>query len=150
MDHILIEFFFFFHRDLKKQSGVDIGPQGEYSAFIDQCYDYEEREYTYRVCMFKDAKQISKGGGSDVTVGYWDSWSGPESNKYLKMKYVNGATCWNGPARSLTVTLRCGLEHKAVDVREPSRCEYAMIFETPLACDETMATTTLHSDHVEF
>jgi len=141
----------FFSRDLKKQSEVDVGPLGEYSAFIDQCYDYEEREYTYRICMFKDVKQIPKGGGGDVTVGYWDSWSGPENHKYLKMKYANGATCWNGPARSLTVTFRCGLEHKIIDVREPSRCEYAMIFETPSACDETIAaTTTLHSEHVEF
>ncbi|CAF0901189.1 unnamed protein product [Adineta ricciae] len=136
--------------DLKKQSGVDTGPQGEYSAFIDQCYDYEEREYTYRVCMFKDARQIPKGGGSEVTIGYWDSWSGPAENKYLRMKYANGATCWNGPPRSLTVTFRCGIEHKPVDVREPSRCEYAMIFETPSACDETVAATTSHSTHVEF
>jgi protein kinase C substrate 80K-H len=66
------------------------------------------------------------------------------------MKYTNGASCWNGPARSLTVTFRCGLEHKIIDVREPSRCEYAMTFETPSACDETIATTNLHFDHVEF
>jgi len=100
--------------------------------------------------MFKDAKQISKGGGSDVNIGSWDSWCGPEGNKYLKMKYTNGASCWNGPARSLTATFRCGLEHKIIDVREPSRCEYAMTFETPSACDETIATTNLHFDHVEF
>ncbi|CAF4795923.1 unnamed protein product [Rotaria sp. Silwood1] len=136
--------------DLKRQAEVDVGIQGEYSAFIDQCYDYEEREYTYRLCMFKDAKQISKGGGSDVTIGYWDSWCGPTDNKYLKMKYSNGATCWNGPARSLTVTFQCGIEHKIIDVREPTRCEYAMLFETPSACDETIATTALHHDHEEF
>ncbi|CAF2752166.1 unnamed protein product [Rotaria sp. Silwood2] len=136
--------------DLKKQSDVDVGIHGEYSAFIDQCYDYEEREYTYRTCMFKDAKQISKGGGSDVIIGYWDSWSGPADNKYLKMKYSNGATCWNGPARSLTVTFQCGIEHKIVDVREPTRCEYAMLFETPSACDETIAATLIHPDHQEF
>ena len=136
---------------MKKQSDVDVGPHGEYSAVIDQCYDFEEREYTYRICMFKDAKQISKGGGNDVSIGHWDSWCGPEDDKYLKMKYTNGASCWNGPSRSITVTLRCGLEHKIIDVREPSRCEYAMIFETPSACDETIATTTtLHSEHVEF
>lgn len=135
---------------MKKQSSIDVGPQGEYSAWIDQCYDYEEREYTYRVCMFKDAKQIPKGGGSEVTIGYWNAWTGPNENKYLKMKYANGATCWNGPARSITVTFQCGLEHKILDVREPSRCEYAMQFETPSACDETIATSTLHPHHVEF
>ncbi|CAF0992039.1 unnamed protein product [Adineta ricciae] len=136
--------------DLKRQSDVDTGVHGEYSAFIDQCYDYEEREYTYRVCMFRDAKQIPKGGGGEVIIGYWDSWVGPTTNKYLKMKYSNGATCWNGPARSLTVTFRCGIEHKIVDVREPTRCEYAMIFETPSACDETIASGTQHHGHEEF
>ncbi|CAF3804827.1 unnamed protein product, partial [Rotaria magnacalcarata] len=120
--------------DLRKQADVDVGPHGEYAAFMDHCFDYDEREYTYRVCMFKDAKQISKGGGSDVTIGYWDAWTGPSDNKYLKMKYANGATCWNGPARSLTITFQCGVDHKVIDVREPTRCEYAMLFETPSAC----------------
>jgi len=136
--------------DLKRQADVDIGVHGEYAAFIDQCYDYEEREYTYRLCMFKDAKQIPKGGGSEVTIGYWDSWAGPTENKYLKMRYGNGATCWNGPSRSLTVTFQCGIEHRPVDVREPTRCEYTMIFETPSACDEKVATSEFHSAHDEF
>lgn len=100
--------------------------------------------------MFKDAKQIPKGGGGEVTIGYWNAWTGPDNNKYLRMKYGNGATCWNGPSRSLTVTFQCGLEHKVLDVREPSRCEYAMQFETPSACDETIASATLHPEHVEF
>ncbi|CAF3525998.1 unnamed protein product [Rotaria sp. Silwood1] len=136
--------------DLKKQSNIDAGPHDEYAAIIDQCFDFEEREYTYQICMFKTAKQIPKGGGSEVIIGYWDSWCGPKDNKYLKMKYANGATCWNGPARSLVVTLQCGVEQKLSDVREPSRCEYTMTFETPLACDETIATTSIHLDHVEF
>ncbi|CAF3133827.1 unnamed protein product [Rotaria socialis] len=136
--------------DLRKQADVDVGSHGEYSAFMDQCFDYDEREYTYRVCMFKDAKQISKGGGSDVTIGYWDAWTGPSDNKYLKMKYANGATCWNGPARSLTITFQCGVDHKIIDVREPTRCEYSMLFETPSACDEKIATTIIHPNHEEF
>lgn len=141
--------FFCFVSDLKRQSDVDIGVHGEYAAFIDQCYDYEEREYTYRLCMFKDARQIPKGGGGDVTIGYWDSWNGPENNKYLTMKYGNGATCWNGPSRSLIVTFKCGLEHKIVDVREPTRCGYTMLFESPSACDERIASS-IHSEHDEF
>ncbi|CAF4688677.1 unnamed protein product [Rotaria socialis] len=140
----------FLCRDLRKQADVDVGSHGEYSAFMDQCFDYDEREYTYRVCMFKDAKQISKGGGSDVTIGYWDAWTGPSDNKYLKMKYANGATCWNGPARSLTITFQCGVDHKIIDVREPTRCEYSMLFETPSACDEKIATTIIHPNHEEF
>ncbi|CAF2037209.1 unnamed protein product [Rotaria magnacalcarata] len=137
-------------QDFKKQSDVDLGPNNDYAPILDECFDYDEREYTYRICMFKTAKQISKGGSSQVTIGYWDSWSGPKDDKYLKMKYSNGATCWNGPPRSLTVTLKCGTEQKLSDVREPSRCEYTMTFETPLACDETIANRSLHPGHVEF
>ncbi|CAF4894085.1 unnamed protein product [Rotaria socialis] len=137
-------------QDFKKQSDVDLGPNSDYAPILDECFDYDEREYTYRICMFKTAKQISKGGSSEVTIGYWDSWSGPKDDKYLKMKYSNGATCWNGPPRSLTVTLQCGTEQKLSDVREPSRCEYTMTFETPLACDETIANRPLHPGHVEF
>ena len=66
------------------------------------------------------------------------------------MKYSNGVTCWNGPARSLTVTFQCGVEHKAIEVKEPIRCDYRMIFETPAACSETIANEPLHHKHVEF
>jgi hypothetical protein len=45
---------------------------GQPSALADQCYYYEEREYTYRICMFNDAQQISNGGGA-VTIGYYNS-----------------------------------------------------------------------------
>lgn len=141
----------FSYRDLKKESNVDLGPNSEYAPILDQCFDYEEREYTYQICMFKTARQIPKGGGGgEITLGYWDSWFGPKENKYLSMKYTNGATCWNGPARSLTVTLECSVEQKLIDAREPSRCEYTVTFQTPLACDERIATTSSHPDHVEF
>jgi Glucosidase II beta subunit-like protein len=75
---------FFCFSILKKQSGVDVGP---YSTFINKCFHYEKREYTYHICMFKDARQITNGGGGAVTIGYWNSWTGAENNKCLKMKY---------------------------------------------------------------
>ena len=137
-------------RDLKRQSDTDLGVHGEYSPLVNQCYEYDEREYTYRICMFKDAKQISKGGGGEVTIGYWDSWFGPEDNKYLQMRYANGVTCWNGPARTLTVTFQCGIEFKIANVKEPIRCDYRMTFEAPSACNETIATAPLHNEHDEF
>jgi len=50
------------------------------------------------------------------------------------MVYDNGEKCWNGPQRSISVTVICGEEDKISDVREPSKCEYSMIFATPSAC----------------
>ena len=29
---------------------------------------------------------------------------------------------------------RCGIEDKIVSVEEPSKCEYEMVFQTPMAC----------------
>ncbi|CAF1597225.1 unnamed protein product, partial [Didymodactylos carnosus] len=136
--------------DLQKRAEMNLGEHDEFSIMYDQCYDYEEREYTYRVCMFKSAVQIPKGGGSEVTIGYWESW-GSEPNKYSVMKYTNGVSCWNGPSRSLTIHLRCGIENRAIDVREPTKCEYAMIFETPAVCDENIGAKLSHQDtHTEF
>jgi len=49
-------------------------------------------------------------------------------------KFTGGEGCWNGPARSMTVTVACGGEPAVVGVTEPSRCEYAATLLSPAAC----------------
>lgn len=123
--------------DIKKveeKLSVDYGIDGEFTALDEQCFDYTDLEYVYTLCMFGKATQRSKNGGSDVNLGSWSNWHGPEENKYSKMKYDHGYTCWNGPARSTIVTLICGMENKLLSVAEPSRCEYAMELSTPAVC----------------
>lgn len=39
-----------------------------------------------------------------------------------------------GPNRSMSVTLECGLEEKLKDGGEPSKCVYAASLETPAMC----------------
>ena len=53
---------------------------------------------------------------------------------YLKAHYEGGAKCWNGPSRSMTVSLVCGNEDELMDVEEPSPCEYTAVMKTPAAC----------------
>lgn len=52
----------------------------------------------------------------------------------LTFKFRDGQQCWNGPRRSLTVTVVCGTEDEVESVDEPAVCEYTMVFRTPAAC----------------
>lgn len=55
------------------------------------------------------------------------------------MLFNNGDSCWQGPRRSLSVTLKCGLNHKLTQLEEPSTCVYTAILETPVACSQAVA-----------
>ena len=68
----------------------------------------------------------------------WSRWNGPPDNVYSQAIFENGLTCWNGPARSLKVSLHCGPEEKVLSVTEPSKCEYFMDMETSALCDESV------------
>ncbi|CAL1281620.1 unnamed protein product [Larinioides sclopetarius] len=126
----------------------DFGSGEQFAVLKGQCFDYEDREYTYRFCPFDKASQIAKSGGSDVNLGRWGSWAGPEDNKYSKMRYENGQLCWNGPARSVTVNLHCGIENKLLSSTEPNRCEYEFDFITPASCPPPGETHQVHQ-HTE-
>ncbi|PRD31777.1 UNVERIFIED_CONTAM: Prkcsh [Trichonephila clavipes] len=127
---------------------ADFGSREQFAVLKGQCFDYEDREYTYRFCPFDKASQIAKSGGSDVNLGRWGSWAGPEDNKYSKMRYDNGQLCWNGPSRSTTVLLQCGIENKLLSSIEPNRCEYLFEFSTPAACSMHEDVNSVHQ-HTE-
>lgn len=55
-------------------------------------------KYTYSVCPFKDAFQ--KEGNSKTSLGTWAGLTDDSS----VMKFTNGQACWQGPARSMTVS----------------------------------------------
>ena len=107
-------------------------------------------------CPFDRAIQRPKDGGAETSLGRWGSWlespadaSGEAGvKKYHRMKYSGGATCWNGPARSVDVTLHCGLENRLSSASEPSRCEYSLHFITPALCvrEESLMTPAAEAD----
>ncbi|KAK8635331.1 hypothetical protein V6N13_004072 [Hibiscus sabdariffa] len=106
----------------------DFGPEKEFYAFYDRCFEIKQNKYVYKVCPFKQASQ--EEGYSKTTLGRWDKFE----DGYKMMLFSNGDKCWNGPDRSMKVKLRCGLKNEITDVDEPSRCEYVSILSTPALC----------------
>jgi len=121
-------------RDTKAILDIEFGEDDQFAPYHGQCFEYTDREYTYKLCMFDAVTQRPKSGGSDVNLGRWGHWSGSEENKFSHMKYENGLSCWNGPTRSTEVKLSCGVENQVISVSEPNRCIYIMEFETPAVC----------------
>jgi protein kinase C substrate 80K-H len=58
-------------------------------------------KYTYEVCPFEKASQ--KDGASSTSLGTWAGFEEVES----KMAFKNGQGCWQGPSRTMTVSVCC-------------------------------------------
>ncbi|XP_050023648.1 glucosidase 2 subunit beta-like isoform X1 [Dermacentor andersoni] len=132
-------------RKLEQSLDTDYGPDDAYAALREQCFEFTDREYTYKLCPFDQASQAPKAGGGETSLGRWGSWNGPDDSKYSQMKYDGGATCWNGPARSVVVDLHCGLENQLTSASEPNRCEYHFDFSSPAACTPVPTDTPTES-----
>ncbi|VDI81267.1 protein kinase C substrate 80K-H, partial [Mytilus galloprovincialis] len=133
---------------IKSYLEQDYGPNREYAILQDQCFEYTDREYTYKYCPFSKGSQRPKNGGHETSLGNWGNWAGPENDKYSVQLYEKGQNCWNGPDRSVKVHLKCGLEHRLLSSSEPSRCEYAFEFETPCRCSQPSGGTAQPHDEL--
>ncbi|XP_077962356.1 glucosidase 2 subunit beta isoform X2 [Gasterosteus aculeatus] len=114
---------------------------------VEEAYDTVNMEirYTYTLCPFNQVTQQSTAG-TEVSLGRWGMWEGPPKNQYGRMVYENGEPCWQGGSRSTTVTLTCGTETALRSVKEPSKCQYIMDFQTPVACQPVLKQRGIHSE----
>lgn len=115
--------------------GKKFGPNGELYSLRDSCHSVEMGKYTYEVCIFGKAKQ-KEGGSGGTDLGKWIDPTVDEESGQRVWQWENGAKCWNGPKRSATVYVTCGLENKLLSADEPETCKYVMQMESPIACDE--------------
>ncbi|RWS15369.1 glucosidase 2 subunit beta-like protein 1 [Dinothrombium tinctorium] len=136
-------------RELEVTLETDYGPEKEFMALRNRCFELSERQYVYKLCPFDKASQKSIGdSSSEVSLGRWGKWTGPEDNKYQSMKFEGGAGCWNGPERSVEIFLNCADRNALLTASEPARCEYKFEFQTPAMCVRAVEKEPEH-EHTE-
>lgn len=111
-----------------------VGARAEFQHMLGQCYKAQVDKYEYSVCPFAESKQDGTRLGRMRPLEPND-----DDSKIREFRFEEGETCWNGPSRSMTVSLACGASPRLFAVTEPSRCEYAAVLATPAVCDETVA-----------
>ncbi len=142
-------------RDLENFVAMDFGGADRALApLYKKCASLVIRQYTYEVCFFDRATQ--REGHSSTSLGTWkaapaaaadqqqtadaSATASPSASDAIEMHFTDGQTCWNGPARSLSVRLQCGAAPadgsvaQLLSVEEPGKCVYAAVVSTPVAC----------------
>ncbi|KAJ2833214.1 hypothetical protein J3B01_004515 [Coemansia erecta] len=107
----------------------DLGPHDEFLSLYKQCYSLDTGEYTYEVCLLDRAAQIENKNNARQNLGTFT-----EFGQNRELNYRNGAKCWNGPKRSITVAFECAGVVELVEVKEPEKCEYRAVMTGPFAC----------------
>jgi len=123
------------HNDLQ----ADYGPSDVFRALKGTCVDVVSGEYTYEHCIFEKAWQKSNKDHGKTHLG---DYTGIERRKdeetgetVVVLKYENGARCWNGPARSAFVYLKCNADEVVESVFEEEKCVYKFTAGSPAVCE---------------
>uniref|UniRef100_A0A8R1TJG9 Glucosidase 2 subunit beta n=1 Tax=Onchocerca volvulus TaxID=6282 RepID=A0A8R1TJG9_ONCVO len=133
-------------KDCEQYVGDDFGTDMAWALLKGKCFEMDENEYIYKLCLFDRAMQKSKSSPVDNDLGKWNGWIGTEPNKYALQSYEHGTPCWNGPDRSTKVVIECGEETQLVEVSEPTKCEYLFILRSPAACPDPATITDQHEE----
>jgi protein kinase C substrate 80K-H len=88
------------------------GRRGEFKALDGTCVEKNMGEYTYEFCFFGRATQKPNRGHGNVSLGGFSRFAPKNASVdytqdeyYLRAIYDSGQRCWNGPDRSLIVSL---------------------------------------------
>lgn len=125
--------------------GKNYGPDHIFFALRDKCVESDPSKYLYKVCFFGKATQDSTKLGDmedfkrpEQDTGDGSSEAASSDVAVTEVTFSKGQKCWNGPNRSLTVTLECGpMPMTLFDVEEPSTCVYNAKLRTPAVCSDT-------------
>lgn len=124
--------------DTLKNMELHYGREGEWKKLDGSCVDKVVGDYTYELCFFGKATQRSNKDKSSNNLGSFNQWNTAADQGslgyYSQQLYKNGAKCWNGPNRSVTVDLSCGTSNALISVSEPEKCEYRFKVTSPALC----------------
>ncbi|KLO07499.1 endoplasmic reticulum protein [Schizopora paradoxa] len=116
------------------------GRDGVWKKLDELCLEKDTGEYTYEICLFGEARQKPNKSAQTFSLGkfkHWNNAPGVEVGSpeyYSKQYYKGGVRCWNGPERSVTLSLTCGTENALHTVTEPEKCEYHITGTSPALC----------------
>ncbi|VDN01722.1 unnamed protein product [Thelazia callipaeda] len=133
-------------KDSEQYTKDDFGDDLAWATLKGRCFELEENEYLYKLCLFDKATQKSKNSHIETDLGQWSGWTGTELNKFEFQVYQKGTPCWNGPDRSTKVVVECGEETELVEASEPSKCEYLFTLRSPAACPDPANITDEHEE----
>ncbi|OQR82204.1 glucosidase [Thraustotheca clavata] len=112
------------------------GADDVFLAVKDKCIEDKSGQYTYKMCFFGAAHQDS------ISLGQMQ----PLDASKHEVKFTGGAKCWNGPERSLTVSLECDENEVLYNIEEPATCVYTGKLKTPIACADLPSQAQTHDE----
>ena len=72
--------------NLQKHLDKDYGPNEVFAPLANQCFEFNDLEYTYKMCAFDYTAQKPLHGGSETRLGSWEKWSIP----HIQMGFERG------------------------------------------------------------
>jgi len=106
--------------------------------FVGRCFNFTDVVYMYTFCPFHNVTQnelSNRWNGYHGVLGVWQEWK-IVNNTFSSMLMLEGDKCGE-LFRSVEIVFRCNDTEGVVEVTEPSKCTYLLVFATPKACHST-------------
>ena len=110
----------------------------------EQCLEYSNAEFTYRLSITKNITQqsISQFDQSRHVLGVFVGFE-TENFRFLSLKYNFGDIAGCTKPRSVRLRLKCGAKMALSNITEPENCKYEGLLEAP----GTYCVLVLKFDH---
>lgn len=132
----------------EKLENFDFGPNDSLFSLRDKCFSHQQNQYTYNICVFKEARQES------ILIGSYEKFTIIPNEKFnldrpdgievnyghtkesMYLIYNNGEICHGtGRPRNITMKLECSSgEERLSDIQESEICSYSVTLLTPIGC----------------